>query len=330
MTRTVQLLGLSASLLALAACGGPSGPEGLDMGARPVSGKITLGRGFGDEVIDRDIQAGGLIRAQSIPELAGCAGGITAEPTVTIRNNRREGAFHVRASARGDTTMIVHTPAGEWLCSDDAIGLDPVISLPVAERGEYQVWVGAYDAGELPATLSIASTPFPGSASAFEQGMRDALDILTGETDTPASAAQPDLRPDARPHHGRLNFRAGRGDEARSDAVVIPETSLAQADRSCRGHATVRPSLVVRRRNGGDAPFAISAEADFDATLAVRLPDGRWACNDDGWGLNPGLTFTAAERGEYVVYVGSLNNRSGGPAQVYVTDGNFGPQRGLK
>ena len=111
---------------------------------------------------------------------------------------------------------------------------------------------------------------------------------------------------------------------------VTPELPLSQASMECPGHATQEPTLVVNRRNGGDAPFSISAGADFDATLAVRLPDGSWACNDDAWGLNPGLTFTGADRGEYIVYVGSLNRRMGGPAQVYVTDGNFGPQQTLR
>lgn len=330
MTRTIQYLGLSASLLVLTACGGPSGPDGLEMNARPVSGEITLGRNFGEEVIDRDVQAGGLIRAQSIPELSGCAGGITAEPTVTIRHSRREGAFHVRASSRGDTTMILHTPSGQWLCSDDAIGFDPVIPVPFAERGEYQVWVGAYDAGALPATISISATPFPGSRNALEQGLRDVIGAITGEDTSPPSVERIPLRPDQRPHHGRIDFRAGRGNEERREVEVSPELPLSQASMQCPGYATAEPTLVVRRRNGGDAPFSISAGADFDATLAVRLPDGSWACNDDAWGLNPGLTFTRAERGEYTVYVGSLNRRMGGPAQVYVTDGNYGPQQGRK
>ena len=330
MFRTIQFLGLTVSALALSACGGPSGPDGLEMNARPVSGEITLGRNFGEEVIDRDVQAGGLIRAQSIPELNGCAGGITAEPTVTIRYSRREGEFHVRASSRGDTTMILHTPSGQWLCSDDAIGFDPVIPVPFAERGEYQVWVGAYDAGEIPATLSISATPFPGARNALEQGLRDVIGAITGEDTSPPSAERLPLRPDQRPLHGRIDFRAGRGNEERTEVVVTPELPLSQASLECRGYATARPSLVVRRRNGGDAPFSISAGADFDATLAVRLPDGSWACNDDAWGLNPGLTFTRAERGEYTVYVGSLNRRMGGPAQVYVTDGNYGPQEGRK
>ena len=330
MNRSIQILSLTASMLALSACGGPSGPEGLEMNARPLSGTVTVGRNFGETVLDHEVRAGGLIRAQSIPELAGCRGAITAEPTVTIRHNRREGALHVRAGSRGDTTMILRTPSGQWLCDDDSIGLAPVISMPDAERGEYKVWVGAYDAGELPATLRLSATPFSNAAYDFEQSLNNAVDVLTRQTEAAHGASQTPLRPDARAHHGRISFRAGRGRDAQSDVVVIPETSLAQAGGACRGFATARPSLVVRRRNGGDAPFSISAGADFDATLAVRRPDGRWACNDDGWGLNPGLTFTGAERGEYAVYVGSLGASNGGPAQVYVTDGGFGPERAQK
>jgi len=49
------------------------------------------------------------------------------------------------AHAEVDLTLMVRTPAGEFICADDVDDLDPVITGSAA-RGVYEIWVGAYDA----------------------------------------------------------------------------------------------------------------------------------------------------------------------------------------
>ena len=56
-----------------------------------------------------------------------------------------------------DTTLLVHTPDGEWLCEEDSVygrGTDPVLDLPLAAAGEYAIWVGTQK-GETPAQGSL-------------------------------------------------------------------------------------------------------------------------------------------------------------------------------
>ncbi|MCH8491043.1 MAG: hypothetical protein LAT81_14095, partial [Oceanicaulis sp.] len=59
------------------------------------------------------------------------------------------------------------------------------------------------------------------------------------------------------------------------------------------------------RRRGG--ALVISADADFDTTLAVLAPDGTWFCDDDsGRGVQAELTLRSAEPGVYLVWLGAF------------------------
>ena len=49
--------------------------------------------------------------------------------------------------------------------------------------------------------------------------------------------------------------------------------------------------------------------ARSDLTLVVRRPDGSYACNDDGEGLNPIVVMQAAPAGTYQIFVGTFDDR---------------------
>jgi hypothetical protein len=52
------------------------------------------------------------------------------------------------------TSLLVHTPEGEWLCEDG-----PVLDLPSAPSGEYAIWVGTPEkANTVNGSLSITGS----------------------------------------------------------------------------------------------------------------------------------------------------------------------------
>lgn len=52
--------------------------------------------------------------------------------------------------------------------------------------------------------------------------------------------------------------------------------------------------------------FSLYATTPGDGVIVIYTPSGGWVCNDDMSGLNPGVTFEAAEAGDYLVWVGAL------------------------
>ena len=71
----------------------------------------------------------------------------------------------------------------------------------------------------------------------------------------------------------------------------------------------VRPDLVLAY-GAGPNPLYIYASSEFDTTLAVLDPEGRWHCNDDSLerGLNPGIEFVDPPAGDYAIWVGTMDD----------------------
>ncbi len=117
-----------------------------DVGAEPLYGTLNLSSGFQPDPQVRTIQAGGSSRNPISG--SGCTGYINMErPDLDL--NFTPGAYplfiYVRASS--DTTLLVNLPDGSWVCSDDATGNHPMIQLGQPMAGNYNIWVGTYQAG---------------------------------------------------------------------------------------------------------------------------------------------------------------------------------------
>ena len=42
----------------------------------------------------------------------------------------------------------MNTAGGRWVCNDDSYGgANPTVNIPGATRGQYDIWVGSYQAG---------------------------------------------------------------------------------------------------------------------------------------------------------------------------------------
>jgi serine protease Do/protease YdgD len=88
----------------------------------------------------------------------------------------------------------------------------------------------------------------------------------------------------------------------------------------CVGTIAQAPDVRLNYVAGGGLPLWIGARSAADITLVVNLPNGRWVCNDDFEGTNPGLVFTNPLSGQYDIWVGSYHRGRGIPAQVFFSE----------
>ena len=89
----------------------------------------------------------------------------------------------------------------------------------------------------------------------------------------------------------------------------------------CYGRISDNSSIVVDYQGGGQ-PLSFFGWSSADTTLVVYAADGQFYCDDDGMGavvgtLDPLLTIANAPPGEYVVWVGTLEEN--GPAELGIT-----------
>lgn len=119
-----------------------------DFTRSPAYGSVRLSAGFTPDPHTVRIAAGGSVNARQI---SGCTGWIAEAPDYQVfwsGSGPLPLTFHA-VSNEADLTLVINDPRGQWLCNDDADGLNPVLTLPNAPAGRYDVWVGVYSSGRL-------------------------------------------------------------------------------------------------------------------------------------------------------------------------------------
>lgn len=147
-----------AALLALTSVGAASAQN-----LPPSYGTQTFSTAEGGEV-SIDLQAGGNINAQQVLGPA-CVGMVAQAPDFRVQI-QGAGTVGLDASVQStaDTTLIISTPDGQWLCNDDSDGLNPAIGIGSARAGLYDIWVGTFDmAGWPSARLTVAAEASTGA-----------------------------------------------------------------------------------------------------------------------------------------------------------------------
>jgi hypothetical protein len=136
--------------------GGESMPNvGLD----PFFGSLTIDQGFAPDPHTVDIAAGGSVDL----DVASCGyGWVGNAPDFNLTYNGSGATLYLFARASEDIMLLVNQPDGSWICDDDSLGdADPVVTIPNARSGLYNVWVGTYserEAGDLvDATLYLST-----------------------------------------------------------------------------------------------------------------------------------------------------------------------------
>ncbi len=94
------------------------------------------------------VAAGGNINASVVN--SSCNGFVAEAPDISIDNSTLAGLIALDiavTAAGGDTTLLVHTPGGAWLCNDDASGFNPALHITSPVNGQYDIWVGTFAPG---------------------------------------------------------------------------------------------------------------------------------------------------------------------------------------
>jgi len=280
----------------------------LDYGQPPSFASETLAAGFTPNPYSLEMVSGGEVE---VAYLGGdCRGYAAIAPDYRLSwsGDSSELRFFFAAEDGGDTTLLVNLPDGSWICNDDAGGtLDPMVVLDDPAEGQYDVWVGSYEAGAF----------VSGTLYVTERGL------------DPTSVAPLELDYMRNAYYGELRLRAGfTPDPDVTEVTAGGSVDVSYLGGDCVGYAATAPD--VRLNWSGDSNqlrvFFEAADAE-DATLVINLPDGRWACNDDAatGGRNPLLVLDDPAEGQYDIWVGSYSRGEYISGRLSVTERRLGP-----
>jgi hypothetical protein len=140
--------------------GAPSGRAGsLNHLGEPAAGLVSIAPG---QAVEPRVMLE--IPAASFEAFAlgdGCAGYIEpSRPDLVVSVAPGMPNLMIYMVSDADGTLVVRTPSGALLCNDDFEGLNPAISQPNPEPGEYAVFAGTYGGAGGLATLGVTvATP---------------------------------------------------------------------------------------------------------------------------------------------------------------------------
>jgi hypothetical protein len=133
------------------------------------------------------------------------------------------------------------------------------------------------------------------------------------------------LDPAAAPDHGTASLAFGFTPDPFRSPRLTGGGGVDAAARSlgtdCVGYINVQPDF---RLTAGEFPLLrfiyIADTITADATLIIRAPDGRFACNNNAFGLrNPLVDIAPVAPGDYAVWIGAVNPGTEVFGELYIT-----------
>lgn len=256
-----------------------------DFTLTPNYGEVELETGFTPDPWTKSILAGGSVAASSAR--SGCEGSVSAAPDLQLTFEAGDLDLTIRAVASEDTTLLVNTPSGQWLCDDDSGGgLNPQVLISDPQSGRYDIWLGTYNDDMVQSTLEISELGGSGDS---------------GSDEAPNTQLQP--------NYGSVTLRSGFTPDPHEKSILAGGSIAASAAKSgCEGSVSAAPDYQVYF-TPGDLDLTFTVEASEDTTLLINTPNGRWYCDDDsGGGLNPKVQITNPQSGRYDVWVGTYGD----------------------
>jgi hypothetical protein len=187
------------------------------------------------------VRSGGNVDARMAGLPASCRGAITSTPDVIVRYAQPTNRLAFWVDGAGDTTLIVRAPNQDWWCSDDeGGGVNPLIDISNPLAGQYEIWIGSYDAREqIQGTLQVYD---PNQQQAQQAAVEEAPNCraLAMEAGYPAYASSCE---GAEPYCAAAAIRSGnpayisscRGIDRPACAVAAAETGNPAYISSCVG-----------------------------------------------------------------------------------------------
>ena len=159
---------VAAGLLLVA----PATPQALDVSAPPTYGSVELSAGFIPDPHIVALVAGGPDRVPT--HGTACVGFVNAAaPDLDLHYRAGDYRLFIHVDSRADTTLVINAPDGSWHCSDDVLGLDPLVEFSAPGTGLYNIWVGTLDR-DLPQALLLISERDPRDGSGGPEAMAEA------------------------------------------------------------------------------------------------------------------------------------------------------------
>ncbi|MFO8046247.1 MAG: serine protease [Halomonas sp.] len=241
-----------------------------------------------------------------------CVGYVAAQPDFLLTVTDRSEPVSLRFTAEDsgdDAVLVIHDPAGRWLCNDDTEpgSLDPALRIHPTSPGDYRIWVGSYQSGAL----------FNGVLSI---GTADAVQISS-------TREQVGLDWQGMPYFGEVTLERLFLPDPHTVTVLsggpvnLQEGSYASG---CVGYASHRPDVRLFWNGSTEdlRVYFVPDTAGDDATLIVNTSSGHWICNDDAHDrtLNPALPLNGAGPGQFDIWVGSYNSDATISGTLYITE----------
>ena len=105
-------------------------------------GVIDLVSGFENDPLIIPIAAGGQENSEDLD--ADCYGLVADRPDVSVDYSSGEFELNFAVFSESDTTLVINTPSGQWVCNDDYNLLNPGVNFNDPESGRYDIWIGVY------------------------------------------------------------------------------------------------------------------------------------------------------------------------------------------
>ena len=158
-SKVLSIVGLLGALAVSGYGSQVTAQGGLTIGGRRANfGVRPVRPGFVPDPININVTSGGNLDARGMGLGAGCVGFVTAQPDVIVRLTGTSSNLRFYVTSQGDTTLLVNTGNGRWVCNDDSYGgTNPTVDIPNAPSGQYDIWIGSYRSGE-PATGQLHIT----------------------------------------------------------------------------------------------------------------------------------------------------------------------------
>lgn len=264
--------------------------------AEPNFGSLSLDEGFVPDPQSVSVTSGGSINVG----IGACNYGYVSDaPDVDLYYTTSGGSdLYLYVVGDGDTTLLVNTPDGDWVCDDDSYGDgDPILVLPNASGGLYNIWAGSYSNDYHDATLFVSEVDPQGNTS---------------------SVIVPDYSLD--PTYGSETLEEGFLPDPYTLDLVAGGSIELDMGECTYGYVAEAPDFDLYYETSGESDLYIYALSDEDTTLLINTPDGNWICNDDGhYGSHPLIVVPAAGGGLYDIWVGSYDGDTAG-ATLHISE----------
>lgn len=286
---------------------------------------IDLEAGFPLDPTFVSVQAGGTVDASVLGK--GCSGFINAQPVVTVKWTGQADRVKVFFYSDDDPTLVVLTPKGELVCSDNLNEqvLDPQVELKDPAPGTYRIFIGSAAKNQLIPGVLVLTTKSEVNVGSFQ------MSKLIKRPELPDVVVKPTPLVDAATVQDAITALTRTATELKPG---VPTTAAVTAEgdvplfqfpvtKTCAGLVSPKPSYVFKVTDQTKL-LNVFFESDSDAALLVLGDGGKIVeCSDDvqtGVNINPQVRLENPPAGAYAVFVGRLNPAQPVKGTLTITD----------